>query len=171
MYKTKRERWTMPDSYFGETWPDYYCSGFGQHRDSDALERSNFAVALRELGGGSETVIVVRESHWAVGWIEWIAIQADDETALRIADELNERRDSYPALDESDWSDLEWNEAADYWDSLSPREKVRMALYERSRCHWLNSKNCPVWMFGRYTYSDFPDNEIARALEETLRQG
>lgn len=33
---------------------------------------------LRELGGESETVRVVRESHWAVGWVEWIAIHESD---------------------------------------------------------------------------------------------
>lgn len=42
------KRWTMPDSYFGETWPDYYSSGVGQSRDSDSLERSNFAEARME---------------------------------------------------------------------------------------------------------------------------
>jgi hypothetical protein len=36
----------MPDSYFGATWPDYYGSSVGQSRDSDALERSNFACML-----------------------------------------------------------------------------------------------------------------------------
>lgn len=47
-------RWTRPDSYFGAEWPDYFSAGFGQSRDSDALERSNFAVALRDLGGESD---------------------------------------------------------------------------------------------------------------------
>ena len=56
-------------------------------RDSDCLKQSNFAVMLRELGGESETVIVVRESHWAVGWVEWIAIHELDAAALQIADE------------------------------------------------------------------------------------
>ena len=64
-------RWQMPRHYFGETWPDYYSAGVGQSRDSDCLEQSNFAVMLERLGGESETVIVVRESHWAVGWVEF----------------------------------------------------------------------------------------------------
>lgn len=84
-------RWTMPDHYFGEVWPDYYSAGVGQSRDSDALEESNFRSMLKILGGESETVLVVRESHWAVGWVEWIAIHATDDKALAAADETQER--------------------------------------------------------------------------------
>ena len=75
------KRWTMPNSYFGAVWPNYYVF-LGQHRDSDALTRSNFTCGLKALGGESETVEVVRESHWAVGWVEWIAIHQDDAAAL-----------------------------------------------------------------------------------------
>ncbi len=82
------KRWTLPDNYFGAEWPDYFSSGVGQSRDSDALERSNFTSMLTALGGESETVIVVRETHWAVGWVEWIAIHQDDEKALKIADDI-----------------------------------------------------------------------------------
>ncbi len=82
------QRWTLPPNYFGAEWPDYFSSGVGQSRDSDALERSNFTSMLTALGGESETVIVVRETHWAVGWVEWIAIHQDDEKALKIADDI-----------------------------------------------------------------------------------
>jgi hypothetical protein len=40
------QRWTLPPNYFGAEWPDYFSSGVGQSRDSDALERSNFAGML-----------------------------------------------------------------------------------------------------------------------------
>jgi hypothetical protein len=159
--------WTMPQNYAGEVWPAYYSSGCGQSRDSDALERSNFACMLKAIGGESETVHVVRESHWAVGWVEWIAIHQDDEKALQLADEVQAGLEDYPAVNEDHWSELEWNEAADYWDSLSPREKVRMAMDERARYHWLSKE--PVWHYGRRTYCDLPDTTIGRALEETLR--
>lgn len=161
--------WTMPDHYAGEVWPAYYRSGFGQHRDSDALERSNFACALEALGGETETVIVVRESHWAVGWVEWIAIHQDDGKALKIADELNERIEDYPVVDDSHYSDLEWTEAADYWESLTPREKVQMAMAERERYHWLQKE--PVWRFGRMSFCELGNDgsTIAEALSESLR--
>ncbi len=68
----------MPANYSGAIWPAYYDSGVGQHGESDALERSNFTCMLAALGGVSDTVVVVHERHWAVGWIEWIAIHQDD---------------------------------------------------------------------------------------------
>lgn len=107
--------WTMPKYYFGETWPDYYSAGVGQSRDSDALERSNFACMLKELGGESETVLVIRESHWAVGWVEWIAIHATEDKALAIADEIKGKLEDYPVVNEDHWSGLECEEANEVW--------------------------------------------------------
>lgn len=162
-------RWTMPRDYAGEIWPDYYSSGVGQSRDSDALERSNFAEMLCNLGGESETVTVVRESHWAVGWVEWIAIHSSDSRALEIADHNMARIASYPVLNEDAWSELEWNEAADYWESMSPRDKVRMAMDERERCHW--EKHSPCWIYGRMDYSALANHGsvISEGLYERLR--
>lgn len=159
--------WTMPECYFGEVWPATYSSGCGQSRDSDALERSNFACMLSAIGGESETVTVVRESHWAVGWVEWIAIHQDDGAALQVADQLQERLADYPVIDDEHYSELEWNEAADYWDSLSPRAKVQEAMDVRARYHWLSKE--PVWFYGRRSFGDLPDDTIGRALEERLR--
>ena len=111
------KRWTMPRDYFGAVWPAYYSAGVGQSRDSDALERSNFACMLQALGGedADETIIVVRESHWAVGWVEWIAIHQDNENALRIADGIQAKLQDYPVIDESDWSEREQQDADDTW--------------------------------------------------------
>lgn len=131
---THLNRWTLPQHYMGEIWPDYYSSGFGQSRDSDALERSNFTVALRKLGGESETVFIVRESHWAVGWVEWIAIHESDTKALQIADNLRERYDNYPALDESHWSELEQEEANETWaNCFNPQERIEYIREHRSQ--------------------------------------
>jgi hypothetical protein len=89
MYKPQNlKRWTLPHNYIGAIWPNYFSAGVGQSRDSSAVERSNFASMLKALGGESETVIVVRESHWAVGWVEWIAIHQNDDRALKIADQM-----------------------------------------------------------------------------------
>lgn len=108
-------KWTLPNHYMGETWPDYYSAGVGQSRDSDDLESSNFAVMLARLGGESETVQVVRESHWAVGWVEWIAIHETDTAALGIADRLKGALNDYPILDEEDYGRREQNSADQTW--------------------------------------------------------
>lgn len=161
--------WSMPSHYFGAVWPGYYSAGIGQSRDSDTLERSNFECVSKELKEWmvDDLVVIVRESHWAVGWIEWIAIHQDCGEALQIADEIKAGLEDYPVVNEDHWSELEWNESADYWDGLSPREKVQMAMDVRSKYHWLQKE--PVWRYGRRSYGDLPDTTIGRALEESLR--
>lgn len=117
------KRWERPSDYFGASWPEYFVF-LGQHRDSDSVARSNFEVGLRELGGESETVIVVRERHWAVGWVEWVAIHESDEAAVQAADEMLCALSDYPVLSDEHLSELEWNEASEYWERMSVRERV-----------------------------------------------
>jgi hypothetical protein len=134
MYQPERlARWKMPRDYFGAEWPEYYSSGVGRSRDSDCLEESNFHAMLAALGGESDTVRVVRESHWAVGWVEWIAIHESDEKALREADRLCGELKDYPILDEEDHSSREWEECERVWaDCYTAKERVR--YLRRARC-------------------------------------
>lgn len=129
------QRWAMPKCYLGAEWPEYYGSGFGRTRDSDALERANFDTAWQaiEKAAGEATtpdgeypaVQIVRENHWAVGWIEWIAIHETCEAALSVADDLKERYENYPCLDESLWSEYESDEANSVWkDCYSWQERI-----------------------------------------------
>ena len=118
-------RWTMPPCYAGATWESWMMAGFGQSRQSDALEESNFATALERLGGETETVRVVRESHWAFGWVEWSATHEADIVAVAVAEGLCRKYDAYPALDEDDWSQREDEEAQRAWrEWYTDRERV-----------------------------------------------
>lgn len=117
------KRWERPDHYAGANWPEYFVF-LGQHRDSDSVTRSNFTVGLEALGGESETVIVVRERHWAVGWVEWIGIHESDEAAIEAADEMLCSLSDYPVLSDDHHSELEWNETAEYWERMSIRERA-----------------------------------------------
>ena len=113
------------DHYAGAEWTQYYSSGVGQSRDSSALERSNFVCMLKALGGESATVIVVSERHWAVGWIEWIAIHETDARALEEADEIAGALEDYPVVNESHWSELETEEANEVWTQCyDVRERI-----------------------------------------------
>lgn len=123
------KRWTLPQNYAGAEWPAYYSAGVGQSRDSDALERSNFAVMLDELGSENNAwgfdVRVVRESHFLVGWVEWIAIHQSSYGALAIADRLKGKLEDYPILNEEHYSELENDQADDVWrDCYSPFERI-----------------------------------------------
>lgn len=119
------ERWTMPDSYFGAEWPEYFVF-LSQARDSDALSRSNFECGLRALGGESDSVVVVRERHWAVGWVEWIAIHQSNVEAILSADEMSCALANYPVLDESHFCELEWEEAQTQWEMMPLKYRVEL---------------------------------------------
>lgn len=120
--------WKHPSNYIGVTWEGWYSAGFGRSRDSDALEESNFQVALAQLEklntelpipegckvsdmNSCDSVTVVSENHWAVGWVEWIAIHSSNTAALAKARELCESANDYPALNEDHWSNLEYERA------------------------------------------------------------
>lgn len=148
---THLKRWTMPDHYFGEVWPAYYSSGVGQSRDSDALERSNFFCMLRELGGETETVQVVRESHWAVGWVEWIAIHQDDEKALQVADAIKGKLKDYPVVDESHWSEVEQEDANLTWkDCYGVAARIAYIRKHRSQFEFHDYADMLGCVRGRY---------------------
>lgn len=119
------ERWVTPDSYAGAQWPEYFVF-LGQSRDSDALARSNFTCGLAALGGESDTVLVVRERHWAVGWVEWIAIHESDTAALTEADAMLCALSDYPVVSDDHFSELEYIEAQDYWAGLRLRERIEL---------------------------------------------
>lgn len=125
--------WTLPANYSGEVWPATYSAGVGQSRDSGPLERANFDAMVSAIGGESETVTIVREGHWAVGWIEWIAIHQDDETALQIADRIIGKLEDYPIIDEDLYSRYEDDDCAATWaNCYSPADR---AAYLRAHVH------------------------------------
>ncbi len=139
-------RWTLPSNYGGAEWPDYYSSGFGQSRDSSALERSNFRCAWRAIRaassgaeGSNGGVQIVREGHWAVGWVEWIAIPDTDDGALREADEIRCAFEGYPVVCDEDFSEEEQKEANEVWaNCYSVAERIE---YIRKRRHTFEFRN------------------------------
>lgn len=145
------KRWTRPDCYIGAEWPDYYSAGVGRSRASDDLEESNFATMLKDLGGESKTVIVVRESHWAVGWIEWIAIHMRNHKALRIADANKARLADYPVLDEDDWTEREQASADQVWrECYPPKERLAYIREHRSQFDFRDFADMLGCVRGRY---------------------
>lgn len=102
-----------------------YFVAAGQHRDSDTLTRSNFRTMLARLGGESETVIVIRDSHWAVGWVESIYIHESDTRACETANAIREKLEDYPVVSEDDWSELQYEDASRHWAEISVRERLR----------------------------------------------
>lgn len=151
--------WTLPPAYFGAVWPDYYVI-YGWHRDSDSVTRSNARVlcaAFPETGeydpdDPNSGVVIVRERHFLVGWVEWLGIHKSRLEDLRRADDMIARLDAYPVLSEEDWSELEWSEACEYWKRMSVAERVE----------WLQRAELSIFAARR---SELPNDPAGRLFE------
>lgn len=106
-----------------------------RNRDSKCLEKSNFAVALKMLGGEDyETVNVHRFGHWACGWFEIILVKPETEAANK-AEEIETKLENYPVLDENDFSNREFEEAHNVWESCYT-DKERIAYIRKHRSNF-----------------------------------
>lgn len=168
--------WKRPDSWAGKPWQGWFV-GLSRTRDSDALTRSNFEVflkALRELPevlvddtenaeqsyrteredwSAVDTVYVVSESHWACGWINWVAIHPSNEAAMKLADEMLCAISDYLILDEDHFTELETNEIEEWWAKESVRDRIMLC------------KNCGESIFS--ARRDYPTEKVFYWLRDT----
>ena len=135
--------WKHPDSYGGFS-PDGDYLVISRTRDSTILDQSNWDYIAEKLGArpfddGSYTnegnknesrpeVYHWRAGHCACGWVEYMMIRADAKPAIIAqAEEIQKRLSDYPVLDESDYSDRQYNAVYEYWAEMSDNEKLEMA--------------------------------------------
>lgn len=146
----KVTRWTRPDHYVGAEHHEWFVTLY-QHRDSDTLERSNFRSLLKLLGGESETVKVVRERHWAVGWIEWIGIHQSDTARLKVATLIVEDLNDYPVVDDEDFSELEREVANETWrNCFSTEERIEYIRENRNQFEFCDFRDLLAQVRGEY---------------------
>ena len=126
-----------------------------QTRDSGALDESNFSSALAALGGESETVEVRRFGHWGPGWFEIIIVNPESPAAKE-AESIENALADYPVLDESDFSEREWNRAAEYWAQCSISERV----------YYCSRYGASIFAARRDEIPEDADGEIMMALAE-----
>jgi hypothetical protein len=97
----------------------------GRNRDSCVLAESNFASALKRLGGESDTCQVCRFGHWACGWLEIVLLSPEREAeGAAIENALAD----YPILDESDFSERECELEFSCWPAYGARDMVSMLV-------------------------------------------
>lgn len=78
-------------------------------RDEDTLADSNYAVAEKQLTEASSFGEVgTRDDAWPGGVIETLLVRADDAPALRELQSIIRALADYPVLDESHYSELEY---------------------------------------------------------------
>lgn len=147
----EQHAWTPPSSYFGFNPSGDYCIAT-MHRDSDALERSNYACIGSDLMGDGKAgdleppwyapddgmwsaspkdyatrpnVYQWEASHCLVGWVRYIMIRCDAPKALlETAEGALAMLADYPVYNEDHWSDLEFNEACDTWEAMGIRGRA-----------------------------------------------
>lgn len=145
LVKAAREALIRPSDfgYYGDL-PLFESWGFVffQSAASDTVERSNFRTALAALqgravhddgdqaenGDASFYVQTVGVSHWLVGSADHIAVRVlvDEDGPVEAGNltytfvhavELTLFLQDYPVLDDSDWSELEFEEQDAEWDA------------------------------------------------------
>ena len=112
---------------------DWFVAPVCRNRDSGPLDESNFAVALKLMGGKSETVEVRRFGHWGPGWFEIILV-APESMAHYQCVVIESSLADYPILDEMDFSKREQDEAEEVWrNCYRPKERIEYIRQHRSQ--------------------------------------
>jgi hypothetical protein len=96
--------------------PDDWTIIYTHHRDSGLLDQSNAAATAAALGpftkGDDPDAVPERHRHWACGWIDGFSVrvfrQGEITEAFRTYHELARRLADYPVLDETDYSNREY---------------------------------------------------------------
>lgn len=125
------KQWGTVSNYVGEEPVDYYIV-YSQNRDSSLLDQSNFDYIWRKLEkynqvahGKPPRARILRASHWAVGWIDFILVHRDSEDACLIADDLLVDYIYYnPILDEYDYYERESDYKREYWRSIGIGDRI-----------------------------------------------
>lgn len=162
--------WETPGSYAGFN-PVGHILVVAKHRDSDCLTRSNWIVAGQRIAkaAGVETLPDLADlyeggwpsgrrldpeempaaytfsaSHCLVGWVEYMLVNSSaPEAVLAEAQSIADDMDSYPPLDEGHWSEMEWEEAQDYWASMSLRDRLEIITDSRGE------RSCSIFAIRR----------------------
>lgn len=123
-----------PDfAYYGDLHEsEGWGRAFGQHRDSDALQRSNWFIISTDLKNRfPDDIHEESANHWAVGWVETLRVKVlidpekeiteDNITdAFKAVLEWKYKLEDYPVADEEHWTELEHEEMVNYLNDEIP---------------------------------------------------
>ena len=119
--------WEHPSDYGGYSPNGAYIFA-SVNRDSSLLEQSNWDYIQKTFDKfDPEYVISWRAGHWAVGWIEYfgIAANASDQMIIEAAEIVAALAD-YPILDESDYSERQYEAVQEYWGNQHLRYRLEI---------------------------------------------
>jgi hypothetical protein len=158
---------------------DQWAVVYTHHRDSGLLDQSNAAViekALEPFAEGNDPDLVFEShSHWAVGHIDGFSVRVFDQhgeitEAFRAYHEFAERLDDYPILDESAYSEKEYEATLENIEDAAWRLKREFVLpegWESAVYSWL-SDNDSAQVENRDDQGGYPSEESLREAFDAL---
>ena len=106
----------------------YFVAPVSTSRDADILTRSNWDVVTDEIlkvARHNDTEIH-RFGHWGCGWYEQLLIHKSDTEALKVAEEWCCTLADYPVASDVHYSELQREEAAEYWERMDIKERLKV---------------------------------------------
>jgi len=100
---------------------EWYVCPVSITRDSDVLSESNFETAQKILDADKAEYEVHRFGHWGPGWFEIILVHPDN---LPSVEKIEDALENYPALDEDDYCEREYEAASEAWESYGFDEYI-----------------------------------------------
>lgn len=106
---------------------------YTHNRDSDIVTRCNAEIIEQEMTPYTEAdepdCYAERHNHWAVGWVDGYSIRVYKNGQITEAFkkwcELQQRIEDYPLLDESKYSEMEWNEYLEAWELWGRKDFIK----------------------------------------------
>lgn len=158
---------------------DQWSVIYTHNRDSRLLDLSNAHVITKEMesytDGDDPDVVFESHSHWAVGHVDGFSLRVFSATgeitaAFRAYHDLAEKMDDYPILDESDYSDREFEATLENIIDAAWRLKNEFDLpeeWESEVYSWLSDNNIGE-IESREDQGGYPSEESLRAAFEAL---
>lgn len=146
---------------------------YTHNRDSGLIDQSNSAVITAAMkpftAGKNPDVVMESHSHWAVGHVDGFSVRVFRRRkitkAFQTYFELLEQIEAYPILDESDYSDREYEATIENIDLAAWKVKREFVLpdgWESEVYSWLSDNN-PNQLENRDDQGGWPDEESLRA--------
>ena len=157
---------------------DQWSVIYTHNRDSRLLDQSNSAFIAKALEpfteGDDPDVVFESHSHWAVGHVDGFSLRVfkngEITEAFRKYHELAEKLDDYAYLDESDYSNREYEATLDNIKDAAWRLKNEFDLSDGWECEvysWL-SEHDSSQVENRDDQGGYPSEEALRSAFEAL---
>lgn len=158
--------------------PENWAIIYTHHRDSGLLDLSNSSVIEKALepftDGDDPDVVFESHNHWAVGHVDGFSIRVFRDgkitDAFRKYHELAESMATYPILDESDYSNREYEATVENIADAAWRLKDDYELpedWQYEAYGWL-SDNDPGEIENRDDQGGYPSEESLQAAFDAL---